>query len=149
MAEISCVLPWKYVFIQKSLSSKSSFYFCMEIPRLMSAKCTEVCGGQELSPPSVTLTGYKEKLLLPCLHPKKTWQPASFSMISSKAAAHFNKSNPKHKIDWTNCCGGHTQQLIKIIQDFYSIDLLSGFENFFPFYTLTFEIEREKELVHL
>lgn len=82
------------------------------------------------------LQGCKEKLLLPCLHQKKKkkdmYKASIFLNDLLKAAAHFNKTIPKHKIDWTNCCGGHTQQLIKIIQDFYSYRFSFRLWEYFP-----------------
>lgn len=40
-----------------------------------------------------------------------------------KAAVHFHE----HKIDWTNCHVGCTQQLIQIMQDFYSYTFFLSF----------------------
>lgn len=53
----------------------------MEIPTPMMQKCTEVCGGQELSPPSVTHRLQRETTIAMPPPKKERIKPASFSMI--------------------------------------------------------------------
>lgn len=107
----------------------------------MTQKHTDSYGGQ-IAPNLTDSQGYKEKLLLPCLHQKRDMYKASIFLNDLlKAAAHFNKTIPKHKIDWTNCCGGHTQQLIKIIQDFYSYRFSFRLWEYFPVLYFYLDIE--------
>lgn len=90
------------------------------MPTPVTQKRLDIHGGQELSPPIVTYKAAKRNYYCHASTQKTMYKASIFLNDLLKAAAHFNKTIPKHKIDWTNCCGGRTQQLIKIIQDFYS-----------------------------
>lgn len=83
--------------------------------------------------------------------PKKRMYEASILLNDLlEAAAHFNESIQKHKLDCTNCCGGHTQQLIKIVQHFYSYRSSFRLWEFFPILYFNLETELEKkEFVNL
>jgi len=71
----------------------------MEIPTPMTQKCTEVCGGQEKFPPSATHKATKRNYYCQASTQKRTYRASIFLNDLLEAAAHFNKSIPKHKID--------------------------------------------------
>lgn len=102
----------------------------------MTQKHTDFCGGQEFSPTLLTLQGYKEKPLLPCLHQKKACvKPASFSMIYWKQQLILIKPSQNIKLTEPTAVVGIHNSWSKSFKTFILTDFLSGFENFFPFYT--------------
>lgn len=132
-------------FIQKSLSSKSSFYFCMEIHANDAKMHWGVCGGQGCLP-SVTHRATRETTIAMPPPKKSIIKPASFFNDLLKAWLILIKASPKHKIDWTSCCSGHAQQLINQFRNFYSPWSLFQEKLEFFSHSIFLKLELRKEL---
>lgn len=71
----------------------------MELTIPMTQKSTEVCGGQQSSPPSVTHKATERNYCCHAATQKRMYEVSILLNDLLEAAAHFNESIQKHKLD--------------------------------------------------